>query len=54
MAAAFASDLRAAVGSVLHDPTYRSRARLMATEMSEHDPFEAIATIVETPPNSAA
>ncbi|MFC0505189.1 glycosyltransferase [Micromonospora costi] len=41
------ADLRAAVQTVLHEPGYRAQAGIMAKEISQYDPFEAIAEIVE-------
>ncbi|MBM0231921.1 hypothetical protein JNW91_08655 [Micromonospora sp. STR1_7] len=41
------TDLRAAVQTVLHDPSYRAQAGIMAKEIGQHDPFEAIAKIVD-------
>ncbi|MGK5739861.1 glycosyltransferase [Micromonospora sp. URMC 103] len=40
------ADLRAAVRRVLEDPGYRSRAEVLAKEISQYDPFQAIADIV--------
>ncbi|SNT54972.1 glycosyltransferase, MGT family [Asanoa hainanensis] len=40
------ADLRVAVRTVLDDPGYYDRARIMAKEISRYDPFEAIAEIV--------
>ncbi|MEV4758521.1 nucleotide disphospho-sugar-binding domain-containing protein [Micromonospora sp. NPDC049559] len=39
--------VRAAVRAVLDDPGYRARAGIIAKEIGQHDPFEAIAEIVE-------
>ncbi|MEV1320920.1 nucleotide disphospho-sugar-binding domain-containing protein [Micromonospora arborensis] len=41
------TELRAAVQAVLHDPGYRSQAGIMAKEIGQHDPFDAIAEIVD-------
>ncbi|MEU4474981.1 nucleotide disphospho-sugar-binding domain-containing protein [Micromonospora sp. NPDC023888] len=41
------AELRAAVRTVLHDPGYRSQADIMAKEIGQHNPFDAIAEIVE-------
>ncbi|WP_159451016.1 nucleotide disphospho-sugar-binding domain-containing protein [Micromonospora cremea] len=41
------TELRAAVQTVLHDPGYHSRAGIMAKEISQYNPFETIAEIVD-------
>ncbi|RKN29123.1 glycosyltransferase [Micromonospora musae] len=42
------ADLRAAVRTVLDQPGYRTRAKVLAEEIGGYDPFQAIAEIVET------
>ncbi|MFC4018105.1 nucleotide disphospho-sugar-binding domain-containing protein [Micromonospora sp. GCM10011542] len=42
-----ATEVRAAVRTVLRDPGYRSRAGMLAKEIGQYDPFAAIAEIVE-------
>jgi UDP:flavonoid glycosyltransferase YjiC (YdhE family) len=39
--------VRAAVDTVLNEPRYRQRARVMQNQMAEHRPFDTIAEIVE-------
>lgn len=41
------TELRAAVQTVLHDPGYRTQAGMVAKEIGQYNPFEAIAGIVE-------
>ncbi|MEH1166869.1 nucleotide disphospho-sugar-binding domain-containing protein [Micromonospora sp. CPCC 205539] len=40
-------ELRAAVQTVLHDPGYRSQAEVMAKEIGQYNPFDAIADIID-------
>ncbi|MFI8007294.1 nucleotide disphospho-sugar-binding domain-containing protein [Streptomyces sp. NPDC086010] len=42
-----AAAVRAAVDQVLNEPGYRDRARAMQREMADHQPFDAIAELVE-------
>ncbi|WP_406081987.1 hypothetical protein [Micromonospora sp. NBC_00858] len=44
-----ATELRAAVQTVLRDPSYRSQAGILAKEIGQYNPFEAIAEIVDAP-----
>ncbi|MET8306875.1 nucleotide disphospho-sugar-binding domain-containing protein [Micromonospora sp. NPDC005173] len=44
-----ATELRAAVQTVLRDPGYRSQAGIVAKEIGQYNPFEAIAEIVDAP-----
>ncbi|RAO34224.1 3-alpha-mycarosylerythronolide B desosaminyl tra nsferase [Micromonospora saelicesensis] len=41
------TELRAAVQTVLNDPGYRSQARVLAKEIGQYDPFDAIADIID-------